>query len=794
MSLRRTLALALSGALLMSGLAAGLSPTASTPAAADQPAAPQTAASGIAIRDIDGGTVTAPTAAVTWNSGETERATLAHYDNTTVDGIKNGYDIRVANTETRAGGTGATTEVEDAVLGLRGRVPVTVTGLRVSIAPNGRSFVSFDSLKVGDEDITGQARGRQDFSYRVPDSGGRTTNTVLRLNSTAHSNGTTTLTGLTISDDSYQYEVSTLRLGQVSTTAFAQQESAPFRAAGVQITDPADGTRLLDTAPTIDTPGAASASARALQADGVRASASNVVLATAADGSAQLSIDAFEQFATVESFPEYRASALRVYGLSLSVDAEGNSSVSFADPSSAVFVDARWINAQNGVIYTKVDDRQEPVLQVYVNERITGADGSVTVNALRYVDLTGAWPSVVLGQITIPPHQGEPDPGPGPGEIPDGTDFSGKWHAFGVEATGASRVTAAPVVASEQGGTMLSRNAETVGDGGADQISASGLDVALNEHGAASSVSRLRLFPNTDLAIDLTNLTTEVVDGKATVTSDGGTVFGIAVEAGAIEPDTVFTVPGGTATATLGRIETDRTGLTVATGLVFLDAHGLGTRVSAARAAGGETDDGDGTVAAETRTSLSLSRTSSRHGSPVTATIRVTSSGSVPEGRVQLRRGSAILGTATLSPASGDSSSARIPLSRSLAAGGHALRAVYAPADPQWAESRSAARSLRVAKSKPGLRLTAKKSVRPGSRATVRIAVKRVAGGAALRGTVNLYQKGKRVATKRVIGNSKTFTVRLKTLRSSSRVKAVFVGDKNYAKATAQQRIIVKRR
>jgi len=741
-------------------LAAPAGATPSPPAAGPAALTTGSAASGIAITDVDGVTITSPTAAVTWDEGGDDgdqvTGSLDSFDNTTVNGIKNGYDIRVTDTRTQAGHAGARVRVAKAVLGLRGRAPVTVTNLDAGVAPDGRSFVSFDSLTVGDTDITEQAQAAtstetgpgQVFTYDVPSTGPYTAHTVLTVGRVT-ADGGTRVVAISLTDDSDVYEVSRLTLGDVSAAARAPAPADPARVTGVQVTDP-DGTSLLDASPSVGEPGAHSASAADLWSTGVRTEAHDVAVRTDADGSEHVQIGSFRQTPRPGLLAEYYPSALVVNGLTLDVAPDGTPSLAFADPSNALFVDGRWINALPGVIYTALDDDGEPRLEVRVGERVDNADGTVTVTAVRYHDLTATWPDVTLGQVTTSTDDGATDPGQGPGAPVEHPDLAGRWHAFGVAATGAVDLAPTPLAAPGTTGTPRSGeswhgSAATVGQGTGDdgedatgQIALTDVTASVAASGSSASAGSVALFPGTAAAVDLRGLRTTVTDGRATVTSDGGTVLGTAVPAGTIAPDTV--IAAGGVRVTLAHVTTDPAGLTVAAGLVLDDQAGLGSTVVVAQAAAGAAP-----VVAPSRTtttSLALARSSRAYGKRARATVTVRAPGAPSvAGTVRVLDGDRVVASA---PVARDAATATVAarLPAALAVGTHRLTAVFVPATSAWRASRSGPAALRVTKARPKVRVTVRrksvraKALRRGVRPVVVVRVK--GPGAASTGRVRV--------------------------------------------------------
>ena len=788
MNVRTTLSLALGASLVVGGAlapSAVAAPTTPPPvaAAADDPL---TSATGISVVDVDGGTITAPTPSVIWTQGAPLDGALAAYDSKDVPGIKVGYDVRVTGTTTRAGVTGANVAVAEAVLTLRGRVPVTVTNLEAGVGPDGRSFVSFDRLTVGDVDLTDQAQSTPGFTYAVPNDGPYAAATVLTVGAVTRSGGTTRVTALALTDSTESYEVSALRLGEVSSTAFAQPHLEPARVVGVQVFDPSTSARYVEPAPVLTRPGAATASADAVTANAVRSRANGVTVSTDDDGSEHVHVDSFQQTPRDGTWAEYYPSALRVNGLELDVAPDGSSNVTFDDPSNALFADGRWLSALNGSIYTALDADQSPTLEVYVNERTQNDDGTVTINALRYVDLTGTWPSVILGQVTTGVDDGS-SPGPGPGPGVEQPDLTGVWHAFGLQAEGASPLAPTPLVTRSSPTGDVSQHVTQVGDGLTGQLVATDVSVAIAGRSASASVGSLSLFPGTDAAVTVTNLRTTVQEGRVTVSSDGGTVLGRPLAAGTIAPNTALSLPGG-ARVTLASVTTDPTGLVVASGLVLDDGAGLGSTVVVARAAASTTPS---PAATGTTTRVTLSSAKRAYGKVTKAKVQIAAPGArAVSGVVTLRDGSRTLGSALLSVVGG-AATHTFTLPTTLTVASHRIAATFVPGPGELRSSTSPVAVLTVTKAKAKVRTTVKRSVKRGARPRATVRVTGVKGGAAVTGKVRVVVRGKvvRTVTLRARAHGKV-VVRLPRLRKTARVKALYVGSTTYRKVSSSPSLV----
>ncbi|MEI5674397.1 MULTISPECIES: hypothetical protein [unclassified Nocardioides] len=744
-------------------VAATLVALATTGAALALPATPAYAAdpvlhtaAGLSVRDIDGGTLQAPTASVGWAADAEVAGEVAA--TTTPAALRSGYVITTTGTRTVAGSTGARSTVAEARVELRGRVPLTLRGLTVGCAPGGRSFVTVEQLLVGDVDRTAAAQEAAGTTIPLPATAGAyDDDATVTLEAVTTAGTARTTTGLRIRNGD-NYEVRDLALGQVTCTDIAPSAREPHRVAGVQIVG-ADGVRLVEPAPVITGPGAASVAVDEVRALGARSRATGVSATTAADGSVDVEVDAFAQLPAEDALAEYRPSALRVNHLHLHVTPAGASTVTFADSVNALFADGRWLNHQDGYIYSKVDEDGEVLLEVRVNERIEHADGTTTVNALHYVDHTGSWPEVILGQVVIGVDDGpgtgpEPEPQPEQPVVPAGT-----WHGYGVRATGSVELDAAPLATL----TTTTGVLDTLADG-TGQVTATGLRTTVATTGASSVVGRLDLFPGTDAAVRLTDLRTVVTAAGAVVSSGGGTVLGHPVAAGRITPGTSYRLAGTSTTVVLGATSTDGAGLPVVHGLLLTSPDELATTVSAASVTVGRI------AAAATSVTATAARTSYGAGAVLRVRVGGASTGTVratEKGRV-LASGTVRAGVATV----------RLP--RRLGAGTHRLAVVFAPSAGA-APSRSTV-DVRVAKARPRLVVSGS-----GPRLRVRVA------GLPVRpaGLVLRTSTGRRPVVTRVAAG--TTRVALRGLpRGTHRVRVLLPATADTARAAAVVRVRVR--
>jgi hypothetical protein len=381
---------------------------------------------------------------------------------------------------------------------------------------------------------------------------------------TTNADGSTTITALRYEDlTGVNPDVS---LGRVHLPAAQTEPVDPVQGvtsvSGVRVIA-ADGTVLIDGVPQVTDAGTTE-TAETIKAEDFPTTAADVTVTAGDDGTASASIGRFSQIPDTSSVGEFRWNALRVYGLNLEVDADGASAVTFKDVGSAVFVNGVWINTATD-LYTGLDaDGNERVL-VHFNERTTNADGSTTITALRYEDLTGVNPDVSLGQVVLSPATTPTEPTeptePVEPVVPPAPELA-RWYSYGVLATGPSPVSARPLVEAADGAaSMRARDAgdhnhdhddedvvedaaDAASDSASGQISATGITVKAARASASSEAATVSLYPHTRSAVSLDDLRVEVTETSTVVTSAGGTVAGTAIPAGEIAPNTVFSVAG----------------------------------------------------------------------------------------------------------------------------------------------------------------------------------------------------------------------------------------------------------
>ncbi|MFT2749542.1 hypothetical protein ACMT9U_08200 [Clavibacter sp. Sh2036] len=403
--------------------------------------------------------------------------------------------------------------------------------------------------------------------------------------------GTVTVTGVHYRDLTGAHP--DVRLGTVVVPPAAGQVVGAY---GVGVTA-ADGTALVAPQPTatVAAPHATAAAVTGTGTDPDTASAVAVDLGTgSAAGTATVDVGGFRQVpgAATDPLADYRWPALRVAGLHAAVSAAGAMTVSFADPGSAVFVNGVWIDTTTD-LYTGVDEHGTPRVEVRFGERSVAKDGTVTLTALHYRDLTGRFPEVRLGVVTVAAGSGStpvPDPSPTPVTIVPDTAPAG-WSAYGIRATGPSAVAATPVArpddAAAAAPAALSASeatatdpGATAGDGAAGQIRATGIHLASSGGSGSASLDDVALYPGSRTAVAIRGLRVQVDGGTVRVSSDGGSIAGASLAAGDIAPGTRFALPDG-GSAVLAEDVTTGASRTV-TGLHLVDASGLVADVSAA--------------------------------------------------------------------------------------------------------------------------------------------------------------------------------------------------------------------
>jgi len=403
--------------------------------------------------------------------------------------------------------------------------------------------------------------------------------------------GTVTVTAVHYRDLTGQHP--DVRLGTVVIPPAAGQVAGAY---GVGVTA-ADGTVLVAPQPaaTVAAPHAAADAVTGTGTDPDTASAVAVDLGTgSAAGTATVDVGGFRQVpgAATDPLADYRWPALRVTGLHAAVSAAGAMTVSFADAGNAVFVNGVWIDTTTD-LYTGVDEHGTPRVEVRFGERSVASDGTVTLTALHYRDLTGRFPEVRLGVVTVAAGSGAtpaPDPSPTPVTIVPDTAPTG-WSAYGIRATGPSAVAATPVARPEDAAAVapaaLSASeatatdpGATAGDGAAGQIRATGIHLASSGGSGSASLDDVALYPGSRMAVAIRGLRVQVDGGAVRVASDGGSIAGAALAAGDIAPGTRFALPDG-GSAVLAEDVTTGASRTV-TGLHLVDPSGLDADVSAA--------------------------------------------------------------------------------------------------------------------------------------------------------------------------------------------------------------------
>lgn len=189
---------------------------------------------------------------------------------------------------------------------------------------------------------------------------------------------------------------------------------------------------------------------------------------------------------------------------------------------------------------------------------------------------------------------------------------------------------------------------------------------------------------------------------------------------------------------------------------------------------------------------------SAAFGKSAQVAVNVRAAGAVPSGRVEVRAGSRILGTASLVRGR-----ATVSLAKNLSVGRHGATVTYVPSGRQFRAS-SGEVSVRVTKTKAkkvSAKVTKPKKARsvivPGKTATVRVVVSAVAN-ARVTGTVRLTA-GKRTIGKakvRRVGNRYVATVKVRgkvtrAITKTTKVTVKYAGNSTYKASTYKSKIKV---
>lgn len=188
------------------------------------------------------------------------------------------------------------------------------------------------------------------------------------------------------------------------------------------------------------------------------------------------------------------------------------------------------------------------------------------------------------------------------------------------------------------------------------------------------------------------------------------------------------------------------------------------------------------------RTTLALSPSAVRYGSPVTATVTVTGQSWAPGGTVEVREGDEVLGTGELA-VDGLVGTATVELPRDLAVGRHRLVAVFAgTTDVSASEGRA---ELKVTRAAPRVTLSADTWTVPrGSTPTVTVTVGGADEGApAATGSVRVLL-GLRALDVVPLADG-TAQVTLPAVRSTNVVTVLYGGDQGYLPGAAAKVIRV---
>jgi len=187
---------------------------------------------------------------------------------------------------------------------------------------------------------------------------------------------------------------------------------------------------------------------------------------------------------------------------------------------------------------------------------------------------------------------------------------------------------------------------------------------------------------------------------------------------------------------------------------------------------------------------LKVTWPTARHGKASTAPVSVAAAGLVPSGTVRLFDGTKLVGSSALS-----TGAATLTLPKTLAAGSHALRAVYS-GDSQTVGV-TVTRTLTVAKASSTSSATLSSSaVKAGARGKVTVTVAATGATATGKVVVTIDPRAQGVKSRTVTGTLKAgkVTVTLPKLpKGTYAVAAVYSGSANVAGSTAKVRTLAVR-
>jgi len=186
------------------------------------------------------------------------------------------------------------------------------------------------------------------------------------------------------------------------------------------------------------------------------------------------------------------------------------------------------------------------------------------------------------------------------------------------------------------------------------------------------------------------------------------------------------------------------------------------------------------------------------YGAPATVLVHVSAKGVVPTGKVTLRRGTEVFGTATL-PAgtlargTGSAAVAVTVPARALRPGTYALTVAYG--GDGHVNPSATTTHVTVTKAKGKVKVKVPKKVKAGKRAKVTVKVKAPGAGAVLGKVVVRDGKKKIAKAKLTAASHGKVKVRLPRLKKSGKhtLKVVYKGSATVAKATGKAKVKVKR-
>jgi uncharacterized repeat protein (TIGR02543 family) len=186
-------------------------------------------------------------------------------------------------------------------------------------------------------------------------------------------------------------------------------------------------------------------------------------------------------------------------------------------------------------------------------------------------------------------------------------------------------------------------------------------------------------------------------------------------------------------------------------------------------------------VTVASTTVLTLSTPSRGYGTTSTAKVTVTGGGTAATGMVELKDGTKLIGTATLS-----AGSATVTLPKTLTVGSHNLTASYGGSTLLMASS--AAKSFTVTKAKASVAgKLAKKSVTASAKDKLTVTV--AASGVVATGKVTV-KDGKKTLVSKTLANGKVVVTLPKLKKGKHKLTVVYAGSATVSAATSKQIVL----